>query len=192
MSSIFTRREASALEIPEGGTARLKLKTYSNVLPPYSASRYCVLRFALKVLIKRRLDHKQPKNRQGLVRELVACFIQKASAAKRSREFPKNGPGRDVCPSASDWVPVDEALDPYGHTVKVLDVIPYNGTLVKQYFYETFCVSPESVHQGSVDHHPELTSKVTGAIGETNVECLAVDKTVKLSLRTKNFFCSLT
>ncbi|EEC03339.1 venom nerve growth factor, putative, partial [Ixodes scapularis] len=54
---------------------------------------------------------------------------------------------QDVCSSHSDWVTRREARDIHGHVVEVLDVIPFNGTFVRQYFYETFCSPPNSAQQ---------------------------------------------
>ena len=33
------------------------------------------------------------------------------------------------------------AVDPYGNEVTIVQRIPINGTVVNQYFYETFCAS---------------------------------------------------
>ncbi|CAG2176198.1 unnamed protein product [Oppiella nova] len=46
---------------------------------------------------------------------------------------------QDVCPSVSDWVARSEALDPYGNKLTIVQRIPINGTVINQYFYETFC-----------------------------------------------------
>ncbi|CAN8023048.1 unnamed protein product, partial [Ixodes persulcatus] len=90
---------------------------------------------------------------------------------------------QDVCSSHSDWVTRKEARDIHGHVVEVMDVIPFNGTIVRQYFYETFCLPPDSVQQQNLadgnSASSQLEPSATGKAGDTSqLECLAVDKKV--------------
>ncbi|XP_064487948.1 uncharacterized protein LOC135400143 [Ornithodoros turicata] len=87
-----------------------------------------------------------------------------------------------VCPSYSDWLMRREAQDPYGHRLNVLEMIPYNGTLVRQYFYETICIR----------HNRSQPSFSGGGTSQTSVasgtsECLAVDKQVWNSRCAENY-----
>ncbi|KAH6923335.1 hypothetical protein HPB50_000420 [Hyalomma asiaticum] len=81
----------------------------------------------------------------------------------------------DVCPSMSDWVCLTTAQDPYGTTLKVLDTLEYNGTIVRQYFYETFCAFNQSATVKVNRLHPTSVEKDDADIDERH-ECLAVDK----------------
>ncbi|XP_022658114.1 neurotrophin-7-like [Varroa destructor] len=72
---------------------------------------------------------------------------------------------REVCPSFSDWVIRTEAEDPYGNRVTVLEHVPINGTLVRQYFYETFCHATDSTEE-----NPRPLDK------NQHRECLGIDK----------------
>ena len=74
----------------------------------------------------------------------------------------------DVCPSVSDWVAIDKAKDQYGRPVNVAQRISVNGTVINQYFYETFCAIKEynetSCQSG---HHHNVQ------------ECKGIDKKVR-------------
>lgn len=86
---------------------------------------------------------------------------------------------REVCPSFSDWVTRTEAEDPYGNRVTVLEHVPINGTLVRQYFYETFCQAPDST-----EDNPRPLSK------SQHRECLAIDKGVRTMLYLYSYIYS--
>ena len=88
----------------------------------------------------------------------LAYFVRKRADSTKPRE---------VCPSFSDWVTRTEAEDPYGNRVTVLEHVPINGTLVRQYFYETFCHAIDSTEE-----NPRALDK------SQHRECLAIDKGV--------------
>jgi hypothetical protein len=78
---------------------------------------------------------------------------------------------QDVCPSVSDWVARPEALDPYGNKLTVVQRIPVNGTVINQYFYETFC-------SYNLDYYDVGYSQNQQNFIE-NSQCRGVDKTVR-------------
>ncbi|KAI1286913.1 Brain-derived neurotrophic factor [Halotydeus destructor] len=78
---------------------------------------------------------------------------------------------QDVCPSVSDWVAKSEAYDPYGNSVTIVQRIPINGTVVNQYFYETFCASNYKYELD--DLFGTTYRRVTDA---TSLQCRGVDK----------------
>ncbi|RWS17243.1 uncharacterized protein B4U79_05467 [Dinothrombium tinctorium] len=79
---------------------------------------------------------------------------------------------RDVCPSISDWVAREEAYDPYGNKLTIVQRIPVNGTYVNQYFYETFCAN----------NYVEFFEEYNDFFGSEyykkpeDMQCLGVDK----------------
>ncbi|XP_054159862.1 venom nerve growth factor 2-like [Oppia nitens] len=65
--------------------------------------------------------------------------VTHARRSKRKSERFMTELVQDVCPSVSDWVARQEALDPYGNRLTIVQRIPINGTVINQYFFETFC-----------------------------------------------------
>ena len=64
-------------------------------------------------------------------------------------------------------------MDPYGNTVKVVQRIALNGTLVNQYFFETICVND------IVFEEDEIFGTTYRRTEEgQSTECKGIDKTV--------------
>ena len=78
----------------------------------------------------------------------------------------------DVCPSVSDWVAIDESIDPYGNPVNVAQRINVNGTMVNQYFYETFCASKKQ------QQYDEMSNQYENYYNDEQ-ECKGIDKNVR-------------
>lgn len=79
---------------------------------------------------------------------------------------------QDVCPSVSDWVAINESIDPYGNPVNVVQRITVNGTVVNQYFYETFCASKEQ------EQYDEMSYQYGHRYNDEQ-ECKGIDKKVR-------------
>ncbi|OQR68599.1 hypothetical protein BIW11_12810 [Tropilaelaps mercedesae] len=115
-----------------------------------------LVRFAVdKPQLKRSYAPNMNSNQSGQTSYLFGSMRKRA----------ENSKPREVCPSFSDWVTRTEAEDPYGNRVTVLEHVPINGTLVRQYFYETFCHAADSTEE-----NPRALDK------NQHRECLAIDK----------------
>ncbi|KAL1470895.1 hypothetical protein MTO96_040213 [Rhipicephalus appendiculatus] len=64
--------------------------------------------------------------------------------------------------------------------MQVLDTIEYNGTIVRQYFYETFCAFNQTAATDLNQLEPKSPEKYDVDMDEGH-ECLAVDKKMWLS-----------
>lgn len=102
---------------------------HNNSLPPEPQ----VLEAILKLSIRPGMVRFSAKKPQSLPKP------QRLRRAKRGSGNNFAELVQDVCPSVSDWVARPEALDPYGNKLTVVQRIPVNGTVINQYFYETFC-----------------------------------------------------
>ncbi|RWS25562.1 uncharacterized protein B4U80_05804 [Leptotrombidium deliense] len=83
---------------------------------------------------------------------------------------------QDVCPSISDWVPRTEAYDPYGNKLTVVQRIPINGTIINQYFYETFCANNYPYNIFDYDDDDDFIRSRSNKKPE-EMQCKGVDKT---------------